>query len=89
MVIKMNVILAQNLGFCYGVKRAIKLARDSASPSVRTCTLGPIIHNPQMVAKLAAEGVSMLSLFFDWMRCFFCRSKSLWKKYAAVVVVFL
>ncbi len=60
MVIKMNVILAQNLGFCYGVKRAIKLARDSASPSVRTCTLGPIIHNPQMVAKLAAEGVSMV-----------------------------
>jgi len=60
MVIKMNVILAQNLGFCYGVKRAIKLARDSASPSVRTCTLGPIIHNPQMVAKLAAEGVTMV-----------------------------
>ncbi len=53
----MEVILAQHLGFCYGVKRAIKLARDSASPTIRTCTLGPIIHNPQMVQKLADEGV--------------------------------
>lgn len=56
----MNVILAEHLGFCYGVKRAIKLAKDSASPTVRTCTLGPIIHNPQMVAKLTDEGVGMV-----------------------------
>lgn len=56
----MEVILAQHLGFCYGVKRAIKLARDSASPAIRTCTLGPIIHNPQMVQKLADEGVGMV-----------------------------
>ena len=56
----MKVILAQHLGFCYGVKRAIKLARDSASPTVRTCTLGPIIHNPQMVEKLESEGVGMV-----------------------------
>ena len=60
MVITMEVILAQHLGFCYGVKRAIKLARDSASPDVCTCTLGPIIHNPQMVEKLASEGVGMV-----------------------------
>ena len=56
----MKVILAQHLGFCYGVKRAIKLARDSASPLIRTCTLGPIIHNPQMVEKLESEGIGMV-----------------------------
>jgi len=56
----MEVLLAQHLGFCYGVKRAIKLARDSASPSLKICTLGPIIHNPQMVQKLADEGVGMV-----------------------------
>ena len=53
----MEVILADNLGFCYGVKRAIQLAEDSAAPGQVTNTLGPIIHNPQMVAKLAENGV--------------------------------
>jgi 4-hydroxy-3-methylbut-2-enyl diphosphate reductase len=53
----MEVILADNLGFCYGVKRAIQLAEDSAAPGQVINTLGPIIHNPQMVAKLAQNGV--------------------------------
>ena len=52
----MEVILAEYLGFCYGVKRAIRLARDSAE-SGNASTLGPIIHNPQMVAQLEEEGV--------------------------------
>lgn len=54
---KRDVKLAENLGFCYGVKRAIKLARDCASPNNDAFTLGPIIHNPQMVARLNSEGV--------------------------------
>ena len=57
----MEVILAESLGFCYGVKRAIKLARENAAPDGTACTLGPIIHNPQMVARLAAEGVGNVS----------------------------
>ena len=52
----MEVILADYLGFCYGVKRAIHLARSSAQPGPAS-TLGPIIHNPQMVSRLADEGV--------------------------------
>ncbi len=52
----MEVILAEYLGFCYGVKRAIRLARDSADNG-NASTLGPIIHNPQMVARLEEEGV--------------------------------
>ncbi len=53
----MEVILADYLGFCYGVKRAIKIARESASGQGDSCTLGPIIHNPQMVERLRQEGV--------------------------------
>ena len=53
----MEVILAEYLGFCYGVKRAIKIAKKHADG--KSCTLGPIIHNPQMVARLNAEGVGM------------------------------
>ncbi len=53
----MEVILADYLGFCYGVKRAIKLAREHASPDGDANTLGPIIHNPQMVERLKKEGI--------------------------------
>lgn len=53
----MEVILADYLGFCYGVKRAIKIARENASEDGTACTLGPIIHNPQMVDRLRREGV--------------------------------
>jgi 4-hydroxy-3-methylbut-2-enyl diphosphate reductase len=53
----MEVILAEYLGFCYGVKRAIKIAKKHADG--KSCTLGPIIHNPQMVERLNAEGVGM------------------------------
>ena len=51
----MKIILAEYLGFCYGVKRAIKIAREHADG--KSCTLGPIIHNPQMVERLKSEGV--------------------------------
>ena len=56
----MEVLLAENLGFCYGVKRAIQLAEDAASLAKDAFTLGPILHNPQMVAKLAEEGVGKI-----------------------------
>ena len=51
----MEVILAEYLGFCYGVKRAIKIARENTDG--KSNTLGPIIHNPQMVERLKSEGV--------------------------------
>ena len=51
----MKIFLAEYLGFCYGVKRAIKIAKENADG--KCCTLGPIIHNPQMVERLKAEGV--------------------------------
>ena len=58
--IVMEVILADNLGFCYGVKRAIQLAEEAADSTHTTNTLGPIIHNPQMVEKLAQNGVGTI-----------------------------
>ena len=53
----MEVILAEHLGFCYGVKRATEIARQNASSDGSSSTLGPIIHNPQMVERLKNEGV--------------------------------
>ncbi|WP_301859469.1 bifunctional 4-hydroxy-3-methylbut-2-enyl diphosphate reductase/30S ribosomal protein S1 [uncultured Megasphaera sp.] len=51
----MKVTIADSCGFCYGVRRAVDMALQ-ASPGTRT--LGPIIHNPQVVARLAAQGVA-------------------------------
>ena len=59
----MEVILAEYLGFCYGVKRAIKIAEEHADG--KTVTLGPIIHNPQMVESLKKKGVGMVERLED------------------------
>ena len=52
-----EVRLARNSGFCFGVKRAINMAMKSAPVSDNIVTLGPIIHNPQMVEKLKSHGI--------------------------------
>lgn len=68
MVDSLEVILADYLGFCYGVKRAIKIARENAAPDGSACTLGPIIHNPQMVERLKDEGVGTIDCLDDLKR---------------------
>ncbi|MBC8385903.1 MAG: 4-hydroxy-3-methylbut-2-enyl diphosphate reductase [Candidatus Cloacimonetes bacterium] len=53
----MNVRLAKNSGFCFGVKRAINIALEAAEKYDDIVTLGPIIHNPQMVKNLKEQGI--------------------------------
>lgn len=53
-----KVILADNSGFCFGVKRAVEEAlkvRDSKEKNIYT--LGPIIHNDDVVNMLRSKGV--------------------------------
>ncbi|MDD3050101.1 MAG: 4-hydroxy-3-methylbut-2-enyl diphosphate reductase [Candidatus Cloacimonetes bacterium] len=54
---QMIIRLARNSGFCFGVKRAINIAQETAGKFKNAVTLGPIIHNPQMVNRLKADGV--------------------------------
>jgi len=56
----MKVLLAKSAGFCFGVKRATKMAFESAGDHDRICSLGPIIHSPQMVKKLEELGVEVV-----------------------------
>ncbi|MCL4498399.1 MAG: 4-hydroxy-3-methylbut-2-enyl diphosphate reductase [Deltaproteobacteria bacterium] len=56
----MNIIVAPSAGFCFGVKRAVKMAVDASKTcklSEKLNTLGPIIHNPQVVKSLEEKGV--------------------------------
>jgi len=58
----MKIIRAENAGFCFGVKRAMKLASEAASDSAEPVySLGPIIHNPQQVEFLSKKGVYVVS----------------------------
>lgn len=54
---KIKIITAKRAGFCFGVKRAVDMAFDVAKKSESVYTLGPIIHNPQVIEKLKSEGV--------------------------------
>ena len=47
----MNVELARHYGFCFGVKRAIKIAEGSKNAS----TIGPLIHNNEEINRLKKD----------------------------------
>ena len=54
----MNIIVQQNAGFCYGVKRAIEIIEND--PSKLKYTLGQLIHNEQECKRLEALGIKQI-----------------------------
>ncbi len=60
-ICKYSISIAKNSGFCFGVKRAIKITLEAAEQYKKIQTIGPLIHNPQMVEKLKANGVNYVS----------------------------
>lgn len=58
----MEVLLADKAGFCFGVQRAINTAFKAAGEG-RVFCLGPLIHNPQEVARLREAGVETVDDF--------------------------
>ena len=55
-----TVTLAKTAGFCFGVDRAVKMLYDLVETGAPVCTLGPIIHNPQVIDDLQKKGVAVL-----------------------------
>ncbi|MBR2108471.1 MAG: bifunctional 4-hydroxy-3-methylbut-2-enyl diphosphate reductase/30S ribosomal protein S1 [Ruminococcus sp.] len=51
-----NIRVAKTAGFCFGVKRAVDIVYDLIDRGGSVCTLGPIIHNMEMVSELEAKG---------------------------------
>jgi len=47
----MKIQLAENYGFCFGVKRAIKIAEENKN----SATYGPLIHNNKEIARLNTD----------------------------------
>lgn len=52
--------LAKTAGFCFGVDRAVNLVYELVEKGEKVCTLGPIIHNSQLVSDLESRGVKII-----------------------------
>lgn len=57
-----KIKLAQSLGFCFGVRRAVDMVEDAASERERISSLGSIVHNPVVASKLKSQGVEIIDV---------------------------
>ncbi len=56
----MKITKAETAGFCFGVNRAVNMVYELLNDGKKVCTLGPIIHNPQLVEELSLKGVRIV-----------------------------
>lgn len=54
----MRVVVAPHAGFCFGVRRAIEMARRAVAEGRPVYSLGPLIHNRQAVDNLGRQGLT-------------------------------
>jgi len=61
----MEVLKTRHIGFCFGVKRAMNVVlKEAAKGKDKIYTIGPIIHNPQMVEILKEKGITPVDDIF-------------------------
>ncbi len=56
----MKIERAETAGFCFGVNRAVKILTEKLDSGKKVCTLGPIIHNPQVIEELQEKGAIII-----------------------------
>lgn len=52
-----KIILADEMGYCWGVRRAVEIISEAGDVNDPVATIGDVIHNPQVVERLRAQGV--------------------------------
>jgi (E)-4-hydroxy-3-methyl-but-2-enyl pyrophosphate reductase len=55
-----EVLLARENGFCFGVKKAVELTEAAAETGKAVYNLGQVVHNPKISERLAARGVTVI-----------------------------
>jgi 4-hydroxy-3-methylbut-2-en-1-yl diphosphate reductase len=53
-----RIVIADTLGYCWGVRRAVDIITEASSPTSPIAPIGDVIHNPQVVARLRSRGVN-------------------------------
>jgi 4-hydroxy-3-methylbut-2-enyl diphosphate reductase len=56
----MKINVAKSAGFCFGVKRALNIAFDTAEHKKNVCMLGDIVHNEDVVNTISAAGIKKI-----------------------------
>lgn len=56
----MKINLAKSAGFCFGVKRALKIAFESAGLNKKIYMLGDIVHNEEVVKQVSRAGIKKI-----------------------------
>ena len=56
-----RIIVGKNAGFCFGVKRSVELAETLLAEHGTGCSIGPIIHNEDVVEELSRRGLRVVS----------------------------
>ena len=57
----MSIRTAEHAGFCFGVERAVDMVESLLESGEKVCTLGPLIHNPQVVESFKKRGVLLVN----------------------------
>jgi len=57
---KKKIIVSSNSGFCFGVRRALNIAESALKKNSPVYSLGPIIHNPQVVDEFSRKGLRIV-----------------------------
>ena len=57
----MPVEVAAHAGFCMGVRRAVEMAEAATGDGIPSCSLGELIHNPEVVRRLAERGLETIN----------------------------
>ena len=56
-----EIRVAKSAGFCFGVRRSVEMAEKLLAETERACSLGPIIHNEDVVRTLSERGLRVAS----------------------------
>lgn len=57
----MKIIRASEMGFCFGVRRAVEMMEEAVQERGSMVSLGSVVHNPQVVENLRAQGLDVIS----------------------------
>lgn len=57
----MEIVLAKEMGFCFGVRRAVEMMEEATHERGEMVSLGSVVHNPQVVEQLREKGLDVIA----------------------------
>lgn len=61
----MEIIRSRDMGFCFGVRRAVEMMEREAEAGRPIASLGSVVHNPQVVGRLRDRGLDVITTIDD------------------------